>query len=100
MVRYAKRTDDNHQEIRDALRKLGFPVLDLSNAGWGVPDLCVMVAPGKSLFLELKDGNKSASAQKLTEQERKWQYFNGSVTVTANSLESALAEIKKYRGEK
>lgn len=38
---WAKRTDSNHQAIGNALRRLGFMVLDLSRVGSGCPDYLV-----------------------------------------------------------
>lgn len=38
---YARRTDSNHQAIGNALRRLGFSVLDLSRVGGGCPDYLV-----------------------------------------------------------
>lgn len=44
MTRYAKRTDNTHAEIRDALREAGWIVTDYSAVGQGVPDLRVLKA--------------------------------------------------------
>lgn len=92
---YAKRTDRNHQEIRDGLRGLGWDVLDLSDAGVGVPDLCVRAKDhGIPTFFEVKDGKKPPSARKLTEAEEKWQRYCGSITYTVTSLEEARAILE------
>lgn len=92
-MRFAKRTDDNHAEIRDGLRAAGYPVLDLSGCGNGIPDLSVLIAPGVSLFLEVKDGNKAKSAQKLTEKEEAFMEHWKQHTRVVNSLEAALRVI-------
>ncbi len=42
MNRYAKRTDNTHAAIRDALRGAGWTVTDYSSVGNGVPDLRVL----------------------------------------------------------
>jgi len=90
-VRYAKRTDANHAEIRDGLRAMGFDVLDLSDVGGGVPDLCVRAQDhGLPVFLEVKDGKKPPSARELTDAEKKWLQYCGAITHTVTSLEDAL----------
>lgn len=93
-MRYAKRTDTNHAEIRDGLRKAGYPVLDLSGAGHGVPDLSVLAAPGKVVFFEVKTSEK----EKLTKAEAEWFKFAGSVSAVVWSLEQALRLLDGYRG--
>ena len=64
-MRQAARTDDNHAEIREALRKVGCSVLDLSRVGGGCPDLLVW-RWGTFYLMEVKDGTKPPSARKLT----------------------------------
>jgi hypothetical protein len=93
-VRFAKRVDDNHAEIRDGLRAAGYPVLDLSSCGNGIPDLSVLVAPDVSLFLEVKDGKKAKSAQKLTDKEEIFMQHWAKHTRVVNSLEAALEAVK------
>jgi hypothetical protein len=94
-MRHARRTDANHAEIRDGLRAAGYPVLDLSGCGLGVPDLSVLVGERKSIFLEVKDGAKPASAQKLTDAEETWFKFNGHNSRVVTSLEMALQVVKE-----
>lgn len=89
-MRHAKRVDANHAEIRDGLRADGWDVLDLSDCGNGIPDLCVGHPFGfEPLFLEVKDGKKPPSARGLTAAEKNWQRFCGAITVTVLSLEEA-----------
>lgn len=95
-MRHAKRVDGNHAHVRDGIRAAGYPVLDLSGCGDGVPDLAVMIAPCKSVLLEVKDGSKVPSAQKLTDAEQVWFAFNGSISRVVNSLPAALAVIKEF----
>lgn len=38
-MRYAKRRDNNHTEIVEALRKANFEVIDFASAGHDIPDL-------------------------------------------------------------
>lgn len=48
--RYAAKTDKNHAEIRDGLRKLGFSVIDTFQLGGGVPDMVVIGPQRTNLF--------------------------------------------------
>jgi hypothetical protein len=53
-----RRTDHNHSEIRNGLRKLGYTVFDSSRFGYGFPDLLVL--RGDALFLlEVKTGREA-----------------------------------------
>jgi len=51
---YAKRTDANHAEIRDAMREAGATVEDLSGSGRGVPDTLVRTTDDRLLLVEIK----------------------------------------------
>jgi len=53
MTLWAKRTDSNHTEIRDAMRSMGAQVFDLSGAGKGAPDTIVNM-DGRILLVEIK----------------------------------------------
>lgn len=65
----ARRTDANQREIVDTFRKLGASVQILSDVGKGCPDLAVGIF-GINLLVEVKDGNKPPSKQRLTEHEQ------------------------------
>lgn len=67
----AARVDANHSQIVKALRAIGASVADLSRLGGGIPDLLVSLR-GKNVLLEVKDGSKPPSAQKLTEAQEKF----------------------------
>ncbi len=67
-MRRRARTDANHQQIRSALRAVGWTVLDSSRFGDGWPDL-VACRRGAVVFVEVKDGAKVKSRQKLTPDE-------------------------------
>lgn len=69
--RLAARTDRNHKEIKNTFEKLGYFVWDVSK----LKECCDLVAVGygKTHFVEVKDGNKSPSATKLTEGEEKFK---------------------------
>lgn len=88
----AKRVDANQKEIVKAFREMGASVLILSMVGKGCPDLLIGMF-GKNILLEVKDGKKPPSGQKLTEHEQKFfQLWKGQVEIV-NSLDSALKII-------
>jgi len=94
MARHARRVDANHSSIRDGLRQLVWAVDDLSGAGGGIPDLLVAVAPGRPHFLEIKDGDKPLSAQKLTKAQEVWHSYCWQITSKVRSLEEAVAALE------
>ncbi len=65
MTRYAKRVDANHSEIREALKRAGWIVQDMSAVGDGFPDLHARKG-SRGCFIEVKDGAKSPSRRQLT----------------------------------
>ena len=54
MTLYAKRTDGNHADIREAMRDGGAEVEDMSGAGKGFPDTVVYTSDGRLLLVEIK----------------------------------------------
>jgi len=67
----AKRVDSNQKQIVTHLRQLGITVLHLHTVGKGCPDI-LLGYKNQNFLVELKDGNKSASKKKLTEDEREF----------------------------
>ena len=65
------RVDANQAAIVGALRQAGCKVLHLHTIGRGVPDLLVCYR-GLLILVEVKDGGKAASKQKLTPDEQRW----------------------------
>jgi hypothetical protein len=63
-MRRAAKVDANQTEIVQALRQIGAVVQSLAAVGNGCPDLLVGYR-NRLFLLELKDGNKPPSAQKL-----------------------------------
>jgi len=88
----AAKIDANQNEIVNALRKAGCSVQILSSVGKGTPDLICGHA-GVNYFLEVKDGNKPKSAQKLTPDQVEWHSnWLGQVDVV-NSVEQAFQVV-------
>lgn len=70
-MRRAARVDDNQKEIVEAFRKLGWSVLIISQ----LKNCCDIIVSknGRTIAVEIKDGKKPPSAQKLTEGELKFK---------------------------
>ena len=67
----AKKVDLNQMEIVATLRKIGATVQSLASVGNGCPDLLVGFR-GINYLMEVKDGDKAPSAQKLTLYQVLW----------------------------
>jgi hypothetical protein len=91
-MRRAARVDANHPEIVGALVEVGAAVTSLAAVGRGVPDLLVSYR-GCWFLLEVKDGDKRPSAQKLTEHQRRWQERQHAVTYTVSTPMEALEAV-------
>lgn len=70
-MKYGARVDANQAKLVAALRAIGCFVQSLASVGGGVPDLLVGYR-GRWLLLEVKDGSKPPSAQRLTPDEAVW----------------------------
>ena len=97
-MRYAAAVDANQKDIVKALRQIGCSVQPLHNVGNGVPDLLVGVN-SLNLLIEVKDGSKSPSDQKLTTDQGNWHdAWRGQVQII-NSVDKALALIHYVRSK-
>jgi len=88
-MRTRPRLDANHNEIVDALRKAGAHVQSLASVGSGCPDILVSFRE-KWYVLEVKDGSKPPSKQRLTDDERSWHNASHAPVHIVNSAEQAL----------
>jgi hypothetical protein len=89
-MRRNARTDTNQREIVQALRDRGATVLHLHQLGKGCPDILVGYG-GCNYLIELKDGSKPPSKQRLTNDEANWHSrWQGQVAVV-NSVDGAIA---------
>ena len=90
-MRRAARVDANHADIRLALRQAGASVFDLAPVGRGCPDLCVGFR-GRNYLLEVKDGSKSRSRQRLTPaQVATHSAWQGRIQVVTSEYEALRA---------
>ena len=93
-MRRAAKIDANQSAIVDALRKCGAFVQSLAAVGNGCPDLLIGYR-GRTILLEVKDGSKVPSAQKLTPDQLNWHGgWNGSTLAVVNDIEGALRILK------
>ena len=93
-MRRAARADANQAEIVAGLRKAGRTVQPLHTVGKGCPDLLVGRG-GTNYLLEVKDGAKSPSRQRLTPDEAAWHDAWAGMVATVRSLSEALAATEK-----
>jgi hypothetical protein len=70
-VRTAARVDRNQKEIMAWLKNHGYSVQSLAQIGKGCPDLLVGKF-GQNYLIEVKDGAKTKSAQRLTKAQGKF----------------------------
>ena len=91
-MRRAAKVDANQREVVAALRDAGATVQLLHAVGEGCPDLLVGYK-GLNMLLEVKDGSKPPSAQKLTPQQEIWHRDWRGHRVVVNSPEAALGAI-------
>ena len=80
-----KRTDRNHAEIINALRKIpNLSVFSTHEVGKGFPDI-VIGYKGINYLIEIKDGNKPPSARKLTDAELQFHSnWKGQIKIVNN----------------
>ena len=95
-MRRAARTDANQQEVIDAMRKCGASVQDLSAVGKGVPDLLVGLG-GKNVLVEVKDGSKIPSKQKLTKDQEQWHSKWKGVIHIVRTVDEAIDLVRQMR---
>ncbi len=92
-MRRAAAVDDNQREVVRALRLVGASVQHLHQVGAGCPDL--MVGYRRQTFLlEVKDGAKIPSLQRLTPDEKTWHAtWRGLPVMVVRDVSEALQAI-------
>lgn len=92
-MRKAARVDANHTQVVMALQTAGATVQSLAAVGQGVPDLLVGFQ-GKTILMEIKDGEKPPSARRLTEQQLKWHgAWRGGPVAIVDGVDAALRAL-------
>lgn len=92
MARRAAKVDSNQGEIMKALRKLGASVQPLHGVGMGCPDLLVGFR-GANFLMEIKDGDKVPSKQRLTSWQEKWHRVWDGQACVVTCPEDAIAVL-------
>lgn len=92
----ACRTDGNQSDIIAALEAIGCSVADTSKAGDGFPDLVVGIA-GHNLLIEVKNGEKYPSEQKLTPKQQIFHTEWRGPICTVNSVAQAIDAVNRVR---
>ena len=104
MSKFARRVDANHAQVVSALTAAGAIVDDLSAIGGGVPDLLIgYMRNGERQFalMEVKDGQKVKSKQKLTDAQIRWhEKYAGWPVSIVDSAEAALRHLKVLQSSK
>jgi hypothetical protein len=93
MARRAARQDSNHGDVLAALVGAGAVCTNTHMVGNGFPDICVGFKDthGKAriILIEVKDGSKVPSKQRLTEDEQKWwNHWPGDAYVVTSAREA------------
>ena len=97
-MRRAAKVDSNQEIIVKALRDAGAMVVSLAAVGKGVPDLLISIN-GRLALMEIKDGAKVKSKQKLTEAQVRWHAAWADCPVSiVDGVEAALRHLKVLRG--
>ena len=92
-MRRAAKVDANHTQVVMALQAAGATVQSLAAVGQGVPDLLVGFQ-GKTLLMEVKDGQKPPSARRLTEQQITWHgAWRGGPVAIVDGVDAALRAL-------
>lgn len=93
-MRRAAKIDANQEQVVQVLRAAGATVQSLAAVGKGVPDLLVGFQ-GQTVLLEVKDGKKSPSQRKLTEDQLAWHgAWRGGALAVVDGPEAALRVLK------
>lgn len=95
----AAKIDANQPEITQAFRSMGCSVQHLHSVGQGCPDLLVAIA-GINFLVEVKDGAKPPSKQKLTPDQIDWHCQWRAPVYIVNSVATAVDLVQKIiKGE-
>lgn len=87
-MRRAARVDANQREIVAALTRIGCSVFSTAGVADGFPDLVVGRA-NKTLLLEVKNGDKSPSRQRLRVSQEKFRdWWRGHYAVVSTPEEA------------
>ena len=99
IIRRCHRLDANHHVIADALTAAGVSVQSMAGLGSGVPDLLCGYR-GMTVLVEIKDGAKSPSRRRLTDDQLEWgSWWRGSPVYIISSVEEVLPLLNLLGGK-
>jgi hypothetical protein len=93
------RLDANHHEIAGAFVDLGCSVRSLAAVGGGMTDLIVGL-PGINILVEVKNGEKPPSAQKLTDDQVKFHAEWKGPIATVKDLAGVETVVRMMRAHR
>jgi len=91
-MRQAARTDNNQNEIVQALRDVGASIAITSALGSGFVDI-VAGYRGINYLIEIKDGSKSPSKRRLTSDEQEFHDLWRGAVIVVNDIDEALRAV-------
>ena len=95
-MRRRGRVDENHAAIVDLLREFGCSVISTAGVGDGFPDL-VVGFQGVTHLIEIKDGDKSPSRRRLTDDEKEWHAtWRGEAVYVLESAREAEQLVRQW----
>lgn len=97
-MKFTAKADRNQPEIVKALRSAGASVQHLHSVGAGCPDLLCAI-DGKNFLIEVKDGLRDASGQKLKPSQVVWHAAWKAPVHVVNSVDGAVSVVASYRGD-
>lgn len=93
-MRRAHKTDANQKTIIQAMRVAGATVHSLAGLGMGLPDVLVGYK-GNTILMEVKDGDKVPSKQRLTSYQVTFMSnWTGGPVAVVNDVDSALRVLR------
>jgi hypothetical protein len=90
---YGRKKDANHNEIVDAMTKVGAYVIDMSHVGRGFPDLIVGFKK-MTILMEIKNPKTSYGKKGLNKNQLQWkEQWTGGTYCVVDSVDAALRMI-------
>lgn len=95
-MKFTAKADANQPVIVKALRSSGASVQHLHSVGAGCPDLLCAI-DGINFLIEVKDGSKDASGQKLKPTQVAWHAAWKAPVYVINSVPAAIELVQKIK---
>jgi hypothetical protein len=99
MGRTRARRDSNHVSLVTAFRRLGWSVLDLADAGRGIPDIVIGDGSHGTHFVEIKNAKTAYGRAGLSTTQRAFEQKWGGVVHVVRSLDDVVALTERLTGK-